>query len=497
MARQRDQHAGEQRVALEQHQRVQRVAVLAQGVLDVAVVGRVLGGGEQRAVQPDPAGFVVDLVLVPAALGNLDQDVELQHGSSPFGARAGWSIGAGAPAASRAERDAMPTIVAYRDSPAYGQPAGCAADHRGCPARRHRLRGGRLGPAVPGRSQLPSDPRSRLRPRRRRARAGRCPPPRRAHRPGQRRAGADAGRRGRGAGRRAGRHRAWVRRFRPRSSTRPPAPRCSAGVPDASVAPASTSKLFTAAAILTVHKATDRFRTPVVAGPTRARWCWSAAVTPRCPAPPAGQPTEYPEAGRISDLAAPVAHALGATPVSPGARRRLAVHRPGDRARLGAGGCAVQLCLPDHRGHGGRRPGHPGRCNCAPATPDLAAGQRTGHRARRRRSVARRRRRPERGCWAPCRRLRSAVLVEQMLRDSDNVIAEVLARQVALAAHQPGLVRGRRRPRSERARSGRHLDRHRHEGRQRAVGAGPDSGRGAEHGAGARRSAARRACGRS
>src|SRR3954452_13658970 len=29
------------------------------------------------------------------------------------------------------------------------------------------------------------------------------------------------------------------------------------------------------------------------------------------------------------------------------------------------------------------------------------------------------------------------VLVEQMLRDSDNVIAEVLARQGAVAAHQP------------------------------------------------------------
>ena len=35
---------------------------------------------------------------------------------------------------------------------------------------------------------------------------------------------------------------------------------------DASVAPASTSKLLAAAAVLTVHRATDRFSTRVVAG---------------------------------------------------------------------------------------------------------------------------------------------------------------------------------------------------------------------------------------
>ena len=78
IARQRDQHAGEQRVALQQHQRVERVAVLAEGVLDVAVVGRVLGRGEQRPVQPDPAGpwSTSYLLRLP---GDLDQDVEL-HG---------------------------------------------------------------------------------------------------------------------------------------------------------------------------------------------------------------------------------------------------------------------------------------------------------------------------------------------------------------------------------------------------------------------------------
>ena len=51
----------------------------AEGVLDEAVVGGVLRRGEQRAVEPDPARLVVDLVLVALPLGISMSDVEL-HG---------------------------------------------------------------------------------------------------------------------------------------------------------------------------------------------------------------------------------------------------------------------------------------------------------------------------------------------------------------------------------------------------------------------------------
>ena len=56
----------------QQNHRVQRVAVLAEGVIDEPVVDGVAHRGEQVSVQVDLAGLVVDLVLVAGALGDLD-----------------------------------------------------------------------------------------------------------------------------------------------------------------------------------------------------------------------------------------------------------------------------------------------------------------------------------------------------------------------------------------------------------------------------------------
>ena len=61
--------AGVQVEVLQEHQRVQRIAVLAQGVLEVPVVRGVLHGGEEDAVQADAAGLVVDFVLDADPLG--------------------------------------------------------------------------------------------------------------------------------------------------------------------------------------------------------------------------------------------------------------------------------------------------------------------------------------------------------------------------------------------------------------------------------------------
>src|SRR5439155_1579552 len=77
----RDLAAGEGRLGDADH-RVERVPVQRQRVGDEAVVGRIHDRREQEAVELDPAELVVVLVLVAAALGDLDDDrqVLLRHG---------------------------------------------------------------------------------------------------------------------------------------------------------------------------------------------------------------------------------------------------------------------------------------------------------------------------------------------------------------------------------------------------------------------------------
>ena len=49
---------------VQEHQHVEWVAVLGERLGHEAVVGRVLGRGEEHAVEPDRAGVVIHLVLV-------------------------------------------------------------------------------------------------------------------------------------------------------------------------------------------------------------------------------------------------------------------------------------------------------------------------------------------------------------------------------------------------------------------------------------------------
>ena len=61
---------------LTQHQRVERVAVVAEGARDEAVVGGIVHGAVEYAVEPQQAGLLVQLVLVLAAHRNFDDDGE-------------------------------------------------------------------------------------------------------------------------------------------------------------------------------------------------------------------------------------------------------------------------------------------------------------------------------------------------------------------------------------------------------------------------------------
>ena len=78
-----DAHAGEQRV-VEQHEHVDGVAVEAERVLEEAVVGRVDECRVEHAVEVDATGLVVDLVLVAASAGDLDDCVYSAMAGSPL-----------------------------------------------------------------------------------------------------------------------------------------------------------------------------------------------------------------------------------------------------------------------------------------------------------------------------------------------------------------------------------------------------------------------------
>lgn len=204
-------------------------------------------------------------------------------------------------------------------------------------------------------------------------------------------------------------------------------------------APASTAKLLTAAAVLAVRRVTDRITTRVVAG-GGGQIVLVGGGDPTLSGAARGSAPLYPGAARISDLADRLRKAgvpvtgivvddslFSGPSVSP-------AWAPEDVPSFYGG--AITAVMAD----GGRAtPAAYGRS----ATPDLAAG----------RELAKALGKPglsvRRGTAPSGARVLATVssapigtLIEQMLQESDNVIAECLARQVAIAEHQPASFLG-------------------------------------------------------
>jgi D-alanyl-D-alanine carboxypeptidase/D-alanyl-D-alanine-endopeptidase (penicillin-binding protein 4) len=201
----------------------------------------------------------------------------------------------------------------------------------------------------------------------------------------------------------------------------------------ATAAPASTAKLATATAVLSVHAPTDRIRTTVVAGAEPGVAVLVGAGDPTLSAAPAGTPQLYKDAARISDLASAlkadnITHIVvddslfSGPPVSPG-------WLPEDVPTEYAG--AITAVMAD----GGR--GTPS-ATVRSATPDVSAGvELAAQLGLPSTAVTVGTAPPAAAVLAQVDSAPYVELVRQMLQDSDNVIAEVLGRQVAIAEHQP------------------------------------------------------------
>jgi D-alanyl-D-alanine carboxypeptidase/D-alanyl-D-alanine-endopeptidase (penicillin-binding protein 4) len=203
--------------------------------------------------------------------------------------------------------------------------------------------------------------------------------------------------------------------------------------------PASTAKLLTAAAVLAVRRVTDRISTTVVAG-AHGAVVLVGAGDPTLSGAKAGAATAYPDAARLSDIAAQLRRA-GIRPtrivVDDGLFTGPAVNPAWAAVDVPSSyASAITAVLAD----GGRAAPDDAERS---AEPDLAAGHELaaalgrpglpvsrGHAATGARVLAR-------VASAPY-----GELVEQMLQQSDNVIAECLARQVALARRQPASFSG-------------------------------------------------------
>jgi len=196
-------------------------------------------------------------------------------------------------------------------------------------------------------------------------------------------------------------------------------------------APASTAKLTTALAVLAVHKPSDRITTRVVADAQPGTVVLVGGGDPTLTAAASGQAGAYPDAARISDLARQL-HGVrrvevdGTLFAGPGLSPYWAPEDvPSDYA------APITAAMVD----GGRdTPG----ATIRSTEPDLAAGRALAA-ALGLRGVSVSRAKAPAGArtLATVQSAPIATLVTQMLQTSDNVIAECLARQVAIARHQP------------------------------------------------------------
>lgn len=200
-------------------------------------------------------------------------------------------------------------------------------------------------------------------------------------------------------------------------------------------APASTAKLLTAAAVLAVHPATYRFTTDVVRGPGNAVVLVGGG-DPTLTAAAGSQSAAYPGAARLAELAKQITPKPSKIIVDSALFTGPAVAPqwdPGDApSEYGAPITALMI-------DGGRSTP---AATVRSGAPDLAAGQALAAELGGGIPVVRGTAPANAAVIATVRSAPLGTLVAQMLEDSDNVIADVLARQVALARHQPASFTG-------------------------------------------------------
>ena len=213
--------------------------------------------------------------------------------------------------------------------------------------------------------------------------------------------------------------------------------------PDAAMVPASVTKLVTGTAVLAARGPTYRIQTKAVAGPNPGDVVLVGGGDPTLSI---GANGSYAGAARLDDLAAQVRTALGDAPPArvlyDGSLYSGAVTGPGwdpDAATGGFGSTITALMTDGARVNPRQSKGYAQRY----PQPDIAAAQAFAKLLGLSAAAAVPGTAPsgakELGKVESAPLLR---IVETMMADSDNVVAEMLARQVALARNQPATWAG-------------------------------------------------------